>query len=91
MANNWEAWDAKKRGEGVRVAKSATGGHKVTSGGKHLGNIERRGNKHIAVTKSGRSLASREFDSHEEALDHIRKVHGLRPMTSAQRHAARMS
>lgn len=90
MANNWAGWDSKARGANVRVTKSATGGSKVTSGGKHLGNIEKRGDKHVAVTKDGRALSSATFDSHEEALDHVRKKNGLRPMTTAQKHASRL-
>lgn len=77
MANNWAAWDAAHRGAGVKTAVVSPGRHKVTSGGKHLGNIEKRGDKHVAVVKADRGLQSKEFGSHEEALNHIRTEHGL--------------
>lgn len=60
---------------------------KVTSGGKHLGNIHKEANgTHTAVTKVGGTLQSHNFQSHQGALNHIRKAHGL-PGISAKKAA----
>jgi len=74
---SWAKWDAEHRGLNVHIGKSATGGLRVVSGGKHLGNIEHRGGKHIAVVKKGGVLEHTEHDTHEDALNHIRQAHGL--------------
>ena len=79
------------KAEGVKLSKTSTGAVKVTSGGTHLGNIESRGGKYTAVVRAARGkLSTAAFDTHEEALDHIRQSHGLGRMSSAERLAARM-
>lgn len=85
---SWAKWDAEHRAAGVRVTAGTLGQFKVTSGGKHLGNIHKQGDgKHIAVTKVNGVLQSHEFATHTGALNHIRKTHGL-PAVSAKKAAS---
>ncbi|HEV2346463.1 MAG TPA: hypothetical protein VGS97_20355 [Actinocrinis sp.] len=75
----------------VKLSKTSTGAVKVTQGATHLGNVESRGGKYVAVVRAARGkLSTAAFDTHEEALDHIRQSHGLGKMSSAERLAARM-
>jgi len=74
---SWAKWDLEHRSNNVRVSKSATGGLKVMSGGKHLGNIEHRNGRHVSVIKKSGDLKSAEHASAQDALDHIRQAHGL--------------
>ena len=84
---SWAKWDAEHRSAGVRVADVGGGRSKVTSGGKHLGNIEKQGNLYKAVTKVNGNLQSHTALTHQGALNHIRAVHGL-PAVSSKKAAA---
>lgn len=85
---SWAQWDLEHRSAGVRETKMSGVSTKVTSGGKHLGNIHKEANgTHTAVTKVGGVLQSHNFQSHQGALNHIRKTHGL-PGVSAKKAAA---
>lgn len=84
---SWAKWDLEHRSSGVRETQISGVSTKVTSGGKHLGNIHKEANgTHTAVTKVGGVLQSHNFQSHQGALNHIRKTHGL-PGISAKKTA----
>lgn len=84
---SWAKWDAEHRSAGVRVTQTAADRHKVTSGGKHLGNIEQKAGMHVAVVKVNGHLQSHAAYTHHGAVNYIRTAHGL-PAVSAKKAAA---